>query len=174
MSIDNSLKFFLLFILTNSLHVTFSQEKFIRFQDFRVAYITNPNLNDLSKDYNLLFISLLDTACRKEIFEYDLELKDLYLEYSYGMQMNASTVGFVAHVQKLDDVFNSNRLISKVYHCILDTVTQQAINRKIGFPIYIKDNIAIVEVISDKSSDIYYFRLKDGVVQINWLGGVIE
>ncbi len=155
--------------------MVFAQEKIIRYQDFELAYSNNSDLKIISNRFNLLFILLLDTTYKVQFFEYDAELKDLYKEYSCGLKLNESTVGFVAHIKKIDEIFSSSLLTNKAFNCISDAETQKIAKQRISYPIYIKDNMAIVEILSGSSfSDIYYFRLNDGVVQINWLSGEID
>ena len=168
------LKVAIICILININHMVLSQEKFVEYHDFEIAYHNNPDLNVLSKRFDLLYILLLDTTNKLPFFEYDLELKNLYKGYSSGLNLNESTVGFVTQINKIEEIFNSDRLINKVFNCIFDAEDIQTIKRKINYPVYIKNNTAIVEVLTDNGFDIYYFRLHDGVVQINWLGGVME
>ncbi len=174
MRITIYLKITLTIILINISHIVFSQEKIVRYQDFELAYSNNSDLKIISNRFDLLFISLLDTTYKVQFFEYDAELKDLYKGYSHGLKLNKATVGFVARIQKIDEIFNSSLLTNKAFNCISDEETQKTVKQTINYPIYIKDNTAIVEILSGSSSDIYYFRLNDGVVQINWLGGVMD
>ena len=55
--------------------MVFSQEMFINYEDFELAYINNPNLENLSNRFDLLFILLLDDTNKSLFFDYDLSLK---------------------------------------------------------------------------------------------------
>lgn len=174
MRITTYLKVTLIVILTNISHMVFAQEKIVRYQDFELAYSNNSDLKIISNRFDLFFLLLLDPTYKVQFFEYDAELKDLYKGYSYGLRLNESTVGFVAHIKKIDEIFSSSLLINKAFNCISNEETHKSIKQTVNYPVYIKDNTAIVEISSGSSSGIYYFRLHDGVVQINWLGGVME
>ncbi len=151
-----------------------SQDKFISYKDFELAYRKNPDLEILSKDFDLLFVLLLDSSNKQQFFKYDSELEELFNEYSYGLRLNESTVGFVTQTTDVKKIFTSNLLISKVFNCVFDTTTLQETKRIVSYPIYLKNNTAIVEISTGNASDVYYLRLRKGVVQINWLGGTIE
>ncbi len=45
---------------------------------------------------------------------------------------------------------------------------------KFDYPVYIKGNTAIFETSGSTWSNTYFARLQKGVLQINWLGGIIE
>ena len=174
MRMNTYIKVTLVAILTIISHMVFAQERIVSYQDFELAYSENSDLKIISKKFNLLFILLLDTAYKVPFFEYDEELKDFYIDYSYGLKWNDSTVGFVVHIKEIDELFSSKLFINKVLDCVTDSEDRKLITQRINYPIYKKDNTAIIEILSGGSSDIYYLKLHNGIVQINWLGGVIE
>jgi hypothetical protein len=150
-----------------------SQNKFVRYDDFELAYRNNHDLDILSEDFDLLFVLLLDSSHKQQFFKYDLEIEELFRGYSYGLRLNESTVGFVTQITDIKKVFDSKFSMNKVFNCISDATLQET-KLEINYPIYIKQNTAIVKVLTNNVSDIYYFKLHKGVVQINWLGGTIE
>ncbi len=164
----------LVFFFTNNCHMVISQNKFIYYQDFELAYDKKKDLKLLGNDFDLLFILLLDSTNKEQFFKYDPELKDLYTDYSFGLKLNKSTVGFVTQVTEIKEIFTSEVLKNKVFSCINDTITQQIAKPMINYPIYLKQNTAIVEMLTGGASDVYYFKLEKGIVQINWLGGTME
>ncbi|MDD3167452.1 MAG: hypothetical protein PHN20_08510 [Bacteroidales bacterium] len=174
MRMNAYIKVTLVAILTIISHMVFAQERIVSYQDFELAYSENSDLKIISKKFNLLFILLLDTAYKVPFFEYDEELKDFYIDYSYGLKPNDSTVGFAVHIKEIDELFSSNLFINKVLDCVTYSEDRKSIKQRINYPIYKKDNTAIIEILSGGSSDIYYLKIHNGIVQINWLGGVIE
>lgn len=174
MTIVKLYKNILVLILIINCHMVMSQTKFVQYQDFEIAFNEKPDLKSLSNDFDLLFVLLLDSSNRQEFFKYNQELVELYRGYSCGLQLNMSTVGFVTQITDIKDIFRSDSLMSKVFSCVFDLQTQKITKQIINFPIYLKHNTAIVEISTGNSSDVYYFRLHEGVVQINWLGGTID
>lgn len=155
--------------------MVFSQEKFINYEDFELAYSNNPNLENLSNRFDLLFILLLDDTNKSLFFDYDLSLNESYDNYIKGLNLNKSTVGFVTQKKEIIEIFNSEILWRKVLNCISSVESTQIVKKTINYPIYVKDNTAIIEIFTGSSIlNTYYFRLNDGVVQINWLGRIIE
>ena len=167
-------KIIFIFILTSIWTIVVSQDKFIYYQDFKSDYNNNPNLEVLNYGYDLLYVLLLDTTNILHFYEYDSELEDLYNGYSFGLKFDESTVGFVAQISTIDELFKSNILMNKVFYCIMDIETQQVFRPKINYPIYIKENTAIVEIQMGETFDVYCIKLSERVIQINWLGGVME
>ena len=99
------------------------------------------------------------------------EFEELYREYSRSMTLNRKTVGFVTSFSKIKSIFNESE---RIFNCLFGFDDEAINNYKIDRPIYIEENNAIFEIISPTSSNLYYLRFYEGVVQINWLGGVIE
>ena len=171
----NFLKLALFLILTVNCNIIMSQDRFIRYQDFELAYRNNPDLETLSKEFDLLFILLLDSSDKQQFFIFDSGLEELFNEYSNGLRLNESTLGFVTQITDIKKIFNSNLLINKIFNCVFDTITlREETKKEISYPVYLKNNTAIIEISTGNTSDIFYLRLCKGVVQINWLGGTIE
>jgi hypothetical protein len=163
----------LFFVLTFFCSKTMSQEKFVNYQEFELAYKETQNLNILSQKFDLLTLLLLDSSHKQKIFKFNSELEELYRHYSNGLSINESTVGFVTQTCDIENLLSSEVLINKFLSCICDIVTLQELTPKISYPIYVKNNTAVVEIIVNENSDIYFLRLNKGVLQINWLGGTI-
>jgi hypothetical protein len=174
MRTNKTLKIILLFILTINCKIVMSQVKFVRYQDFEMTYSNNPDLNKLSKNYNLLFILFLDSSYEQQILEYDPGLENLYRGSAYGINFNESTVGFVTHVSNITEIFNSNLYVDKIFNCIYDEIPVKHYKKVISYPVYIKNNIAVLNVLTNSGNDTYYFKLYNGILQINWLGGTTE
>jgi len=138
-----------------------------------MAYKANSNLKDLEKRYDLLYILLLDSSHRNKIIKYDSELEQYFNEYSSAMNVNDATVGFITHFTEIMQVFDAE---FRIFNCLIDLSTVSNRKYTINYPIYINknNNTAIAEISSPSSCDVFYFRLHEGIVQINWLGGVIE
>lgn len=161
-------------ILSTNCNAQMQEHKFVTYQEFESAYRNSYNLEILSNDFNFLYILLLDTCNKQELFKYDSELKELFKEYSYGLNQNKLSVGFVTQILDIKDMFDSDILVNKLFSCISDTLTQQVNKQAINFPIYVKGNTAIIDISTNGASDIFYLKLHNGTLQVNWLGGTME
>lgn len=167
----NFSKLILFLFLTISCQVVVSQNNFVKYQDFELSYENDPDLHRLSKDFDLLFILLLDSSYSQGFFKYDPELEDSFNEYSHGMVLNRLTVGFATKHTDIKKIFDSK---SKIMNCLFDDRFIEG-KHLINYPVYIKNDTAIAEITTNNSiSGIYFFRLQSGIVQINWLGEIIE
>ena len=148
-----------------------AQNKYTYIADFNESFENNPQLGYLEKEFDLLKILLLDSTKQELIFEHDPGLETSYKEYSKSLALSKNTVGFITDYNKIELVVNSQE---RIFDCVFTEKEMLGINCSIKEPIYIYENKAIIEIQSRMTSDLYYIRLHDGVVQINWVGGVIE
>ncbi len=161
-------------ILLMSCSTGISQKKFISYQDFELAYNKNPDLMKLNLYFNLLNIMVLDSTKKQLIIKSQLVSEDYYNDFIYGIKTHKYTMGFKTGVKNIKEIFTSTVLMNKVFNCISDTLTQKQLNKQINYPIYIKDNVAIVTIEAKNFTDIYYFKLnKYGILQIKWIYGII-
>ncbi len=168
------IKLVFIFILIINCYLGMSQNKFIQYLDFEKACKSNPDLNIIGKDYNLLYVLLLDSSYKECFFNYDSNLEELFNGYSYGLNQNEFSVGFKTQMTKVKDIFDSNILISRIFNCVFDTIELQSGKQIITYPIYLKGNTAVFEISNGSACEIYYLKLYKGIVQINWLGGIVE
>jgi|SRR5690554_1447600 len=158
----------IIFLLHGSL-MLMAQNKFVSVADFDYS-LAGSNLSSLESEFDLLKILLLDSSKQNLFFDYDPELKELFFEYSKSLQLSKKTLGFVTDLTKIKSIFDEpERIFNSVFN---ENIAFE--NYKIDQPIYINENKAIIEILSPTTSDLYYLRIYEGVVQINWLGGVIE
>ncbi|MGF1636873.1 MAG: hypothetical protein ACFCUU_07350 [Cyclobacteriaceae bacterium] len=82
-------------------------------------------------------------------------------------------MGFFTQHTDIKKIFESE---DRIKNCLFDDFSLKVGDYKIRYPVYVKNNTAIAEIITNSTTDFYFFILhKDkGVVQINWLGGIIE
>ncbi|MGF1636872.1 MAG: hypothetical protein ACFCUU_07345 [Cyclobacteriaceae bacterium] len=78
-------QYIIILLLTSNCQMVVSQDKFISYHDFELAYRNNSELNSLSRDYDLLHILLLDSSYKKEVFKYNPGLEEEYYDYSAGL-----------------------------------------------------------------------------------------
>jgi hypothetical protein len=148
-----------------------SPVKFIDYQEFESAYQKNSSLDELSKDFDLLPVLLLDSAYKQRFFTFNPDLEDEFTGYSNGLRLNESTVSFFTRHTDIKKVFDSP---DKIFNCLRNEEDPIGMKQILAFPIYVKNNTAIVTILKNNGSDTYYFKLNEGVVQINWLGGILE
>ncbi|NEN25326.1 hypothetical protein G3O08_17655 [Cryomorpha ignava] len=158
-----------IFLIYGNLMVI-AQNRFVSVADFNY-YLPGSDLGSLEREFDLLKILLLDSSKQALFFEYDPELKELFFEYSKSLQLSKKTFGFVTDLTNIKLIFEEP---GRIFNSVFSESVAFEYNYKIDQPIYINENKAIVEILSPTTSDIYYLRINEGVVQINWLGGVIK
>lgn len=147
-----------------------AQNRFVTVADFDES-LADSDLSSLEGEFDLLKILLLDSSKQNLIFEYDPELKEPFVEYSKSLQLSRKTVGFVTDLTTIRSIFDEpERIFNSVFVGGVDFQNRYWIDQ----PIYTNEDKAIIEILSPTTSDLYYLRVYEGVVQINWLGGVIE
>lgn len=164
---------FLIWLLALTINgpVGFSQVRFVNNQDFELDFKQDPDLHKLEKEYDLLFVLLLDSSKQDQFYEHDPELEERFLGYSHGQNLNTSTVGFLTSDTGITQIFDAPE---RIMNCLFEDRSRGNMQHRISYPVYFNRNTAIVELVTTSSSDLYYIRLNKGVVQINWLGGIIE
>lgn len=160
----------IIMILMHGNFVLMAQNRFVSIADFENS-LKDSNLNSLAVAYDFLKIMLLDSSKEGLLFDYDPEIKELFSEYKKSMQLSKETVGFATDKADIKQVFNEPE---RIFQCVYSNSVDLLFNFKIDQPIYIHDNKAIFEILSPTTSDVYYLRIYNGIVQINWLGGIIE
>lgn len=160
-------------ILLNVSGIALAQQKLAKYQDFDMAY-NHTSFRTLSEEFNLLYMTLLDSSGKEGLFHHDTRLVKEYGDYTFGIHSDKHLVGFVTSVSKIDDIFTSKRLAQKVLGCVSDTLTQRVCKKTISRTFYIRDNEAIIDIITVGSGkDTYHCKLQNGILQIRWLEGVI-
>ncbi|WP_149240835.1 hypothetical protein [Dyadobacter sp. 32] len=148
--------------------------EFLTYEDFEKMISLNSNPSDLAKAFDLLSIMLLDSSRNEILFKFDPTLKRDFHEYSHYAKINDTTVGFVTESKDLRSMFLSENSRSRIINCVRGEEEVQMENFVIENPIYIKNDIAVIRILTPISEDRYYITLKKGIVQINWLDGIIE
>ncbi|TDE18548.1 hypothetical protein [Dyadobacter psychrotolerans] len=147
--------------------------EFIDYQDFEKVFRVNRNSELITKKFDLVSILLLDSTNAEILFKLDPKLEE---DFHYAMlvsRLSMSTVGFVTDLETLRDVLLSKEERDMIITCVHG---EGADNMKynIGSPVYIKNNTAIIQILGPSSVDDYYVTINSGVVQLNFLGGIIE
>ena len=147
-----------------------SQSKVVRVTEFS-ALMSKNDLQSLAGQFDLLKILLLDISKEDMFLSFDPELSDDYQEYSNSMELNDRTVGFATEKENIELLIADPE---RIYCSIFSENELSKLVLEIDEPIYIYQNQAIIEISSRTTSDLYYLRLNEGIVQINWLGGTVE
>ncbi len=149
-------------------------EKFIDYENVISELKKNPNYDNLKYKYDYTFILLLDSSEIKLIEKIRPETVKYFRDYAHGISFNNKTVGFKTEKQSIKEVLANKLNQKRMFEC-LHTENSPDINYlNFDFPIYIKGNKAIFEISGPTWHDTYFARLENYVLQINWLGGVIE
>lgn len=163
----------IVFILTINTQFAMSQNFFVHYQDFESSYNSRKDWEYLDKKYDLLFILLLDSSHKQEICHFDPEIEELFRDYSVGFTVSGLSQKFNVKISGIEELFLNKNTLYNILNCITDNFIHK-IDVKILFPVYVKDNTAIAEVSTHNTLDVYSFKLNEGAVQVNWLGGTIH
>jgi hypothetical protein len=148
--------------------------QFLEYNDFESVFKSSQDMQQLVKDYDFRSILLLDSTMAKALYEFDPELKEDFHSATLASSPNESIVRFRTDFEKLRDLVLSKTARTMFLSCIYGEQYARSGGLEIRSPVYIKGNTAVVEIITKTTSDLYYFTLLDGVVQINLLQYIIE
>jgi len=149
--------------------------KFVYYDDLEFDLSkSNINLEEISKKYDFLKILLLDSSKKQLLFEFDAELKIDYADFSKGLELSNSTVSYKTGVNDIREIFKSKISIDSFINNLYDDLIIASGNLHISYPIYVKDNLAVIEIMFKDGYDIFFLKLDEKLLYINWLGGISE
>jgi len=91
-----------------------------------------------------------------------------------GLSLSKQTIGFVTEKREIKEIFKDENTLNRILASTKSYDSPDIPMTKFDYPVYIKGNTAIFETSGPTWADTYYARLEKGILQINWLGGIIE
>lgn len=153
-----------------------AEESFINYEEVIEDLQSTENIQSLKNKYNYLFVFILDST-KVELIEktgcaYINELRN----YPSGFSLSKQTIGFVTDEKNIKEVFEDKNSLRRILDCSHTFNSPDIPVTKFDYPIYIKGNVAVFRTYGPTWtwSDTYIARLEDGILQINWLEGIIE
>jgi len=161
-------------IKTRSLSLINNKECFIAYEEVINELELSKNISGLINKYDYAFILLLDSTKIELIEKTGYSYIDEFREYAAGLPLSKRTTGFVTEKRVITEIFKDKKSLKRILSCTNTLNSPDILKTKFDSPIYIKGNTAIFETFGPTWSDTYYARLEKGILQINWLGGIIE
>lgn len=153
---------------------TWNKMSFVIYEDVINELKLAENISAKENKYDYVCILLLDSTNIDLIIKTGYPYIEEFRNYTAEIPLSNRTTGFVTEKREIKEIFRDEKSLKKMLACIKPYNSPDIPMTKFDHPIYIKGNAAIFETSGPSWSDIYYARLENGVLQINWLGGVME
>jgi len=151
-----------------------NKNSFVSYGDVIKELKSSTNISELENKYDYMFILLLDSTSIDLIEKTGYAYVDDFRNYAIGLPLSNQTIGFVTEKREIKEIFRDENSLKRILSCTKTYNSPDIPMTKFDFPVYIKGNTAIFETSGPTWSDTYYARLEKGILQINWLGGIIE
>lgn len=150
------------------------KEKFILYEDVIKELLSASNVKDFENKYDYTKLLLLDST-NIELFE-QTGCKDIYeyRHYATWLVSSKQSCFFVTENKPIQEILEEPRALKNILDCLKIENNSDQPQTVFEYPIYIKENIAIFEILGPTWSDIYLARVANDRLEINWLGGIIE
>ncbi|WP_163710724.1 hypothetical protein [Mangrovibacterium lignilyticum] len=152
----------------------FIKEKVINYEDVIEELKSTKNIKSLENKYDYTALLLLDSTQIKLIEKTGYQYINDFRNFSLGLALSKQTLGFVTDKINIKEIFLDKNTIQRILDCTKSYDSPDLKMTEINYPVYIKENTAIFETSGPTWSDTYFARLENGILQINWLGGIIE
>jgi len=153
---------------------TLEKGTFILYEEVLNELQSTENITELENKYDFTFILILDSTKIELIEKTGYPYIDEFRNYVPGLTQTKQTVGFVTDKTEIRDIFQDKNSLKRILDCTNGYNSSNLAMIKINYPVYIKGNRAIFETSGTTWSDTYSAILHNGVLQINWLGGILE
>jgi len=153
---------------------TSGKEKIITFDDAIEELKSTNNIKSLENKYDYTALLLLDSTEIKLIEKTGYQYINDFRNFASGLALSKQTLGFVTDKINIKEIFQDKNSIQRILDCTKSYDSPDLKLTKFNYPVYIKENTAIFETSGPTWSDTYFARLENGILQINWLGGIIE
>ncbi len=153
---------------------TAEKEKIIIYEDVIKNLKSTKNIESIENQYNYTALLLLDSTEIKLIEKTGYQYVDDFRNFAPGLALSKQTFGFVTDKKNIKEIFMDDNSVERILDCSKSYNSSDLKLTKFRYPVYIKENTAIFETSGPTWSDTYFARLENGILQINWLGGIIE
>ncbi len=151
-----------------------NNERFVIYENVISELKSSANISELKDKYDYMYILLLDSTNIDLIKKTRYAYIDEFRNYSAGLPLSNRTIGFVTDKTEIKEIFNDENSLKRILSSSKTINSPDIPMTKFDFPVYIKGNTAVFETSGPTWSDTYYASLEKGILQINWLGGIIE
>jgi len=135
---------------------------------------SNQNPEDIGFKYDMCTILLLDSTQLEMVEKIDPLSVEYFRESAPGLALNKSTASFPTVKKDIREIFTDKVSLKRILICLNEEQSTEIDFSMFDFPIYTKENKAIFDISGPTWSDTYFASLGNGVLQINWLSGIIE
>lgn len=153
---------------------TSRKEKIITYEDVIEELKSTKNIKSLENQYDYTAILLLDSTEIKLIEKTGYQYIDDFRNFAPGIALSKQTFGFVTDKKNIKEIFLDKNSLKRILDCSKSYNSPDLKMTQFNYPVYIKGNKAIFETSGPTWSDTYSARLENGILQINWIGGIIE
>ena len=153
---------------------TSEKGKIITYEDVIEKLKSTKNIESLENHYDYTALLLLDSAEIKLIEKTGYQYIDDFRNFAPGLALSEQTFGFVTDKKNIKEIFLDKNSLKRILDCSKSYNSPYLKLIEFNYPVYIKGNKAIFEISGPTWSDTYFARLEDGILQINWIGGIIE
>jgi len=167
--------FILLIISQFSVYGQTSEKgKIITYENVIENLKSTKDIESLENQYDYTALLLLDSTEIKLIEKTGYRNLDDFRNFAPGLALSRQTFGFVTDKKNIKEIFLDDNSLARILDCSKSYNSPDLKLIKFNYPVYIKENTAIFETSGPTWSDTYFARLENGILQINWLGGIIE
>ena len=152
----------------------FIKEKVINYENAIEELKSTKNIKSLENKYDYTALLLLDSTEIKLIEKTGYQNIDDFRNFAPGLALSKQTFGIVTDKKNIKEIFLDDNSLARILDCSENYNSPDLKLTKFNYPVYIKGNNAIFETSGPTWSDTYFARLENGILQINWLGGIIE
>jgi len=150
------------------------KEKFVIYEDVIEELKSTKNIESLENQYDYTALLLLDSAEIKLIEKTGYQYINDFRNLAPRLALSKQTFGFVTDKKNIKEIFLDENSLTRILNCSKSDNNPDLKLTEFNYPVYVKGNRAIFETSGPTWSDTYFARLEDGILQINWLGGIIE
>ncbi len=147
---------------------------FIEYEDVIDEIKSTKSSSDIEFKYDYEWILLLDSTEISLIEKVDQQAINSFKESAPGLYLDENIIGFVTAKENIRELFESKELRKRIIDCTNTIDSQDFVDERIDFPIYIKGNLAIYSIHGPSWSATYFGSLKNGIFQFKELYSIIE
>lgn len=151
-----------------------NKSRFVIYEEVIDELKSAKNISKLEDKYDYLFILLLDSTNIDLIKKTGYPYIDVFRNHATGLSLSKQTIGFVTEKREIKEIFKDENSLNRILASTKSYDSHDIPMTKFDYRVYIKGNSAIFETSGPTRADTYYARLEKGILQINWLGGIIE
>lgn len=148
--------------------------KFVEYETVVEDLLSSDSLRELQHAYDYTAVLLLDSSKIELVLQTGFQYLEEFRNSALGLSQVDQTLGFVTSKDEIKELFQDQKSLERILECTHSSESTDIEMSEFDNPIYFKGDEAVFRMSGPTWSDTYYARLKNGVLQIKWLGGAIE